>query len=338
MIKRYKHSKIWLFMSYYNLHNLLKIESNVDGFPEIFKVDTLPKVDMLIKEGNFEVEKEKLKKLGLKFFGGDDSLYLEYPFYGRTIQRLWIKNMMHNPTEFYFSKFTGRFWGVDSIAQLVMEAKLLEQGCTFIHSGAITARNNAYLISAWSEMGKSSTVFGLAKSGYGVLGDDSVIMSEDGTVYSYPEKAGIYFHSKNVKNLNLSFNKKFLLGFKYVVSKLPPLHLYIDPNLRIDLSKILKVEKQGELKKCYFLELGEGEKKLSKKDAVNKMISTTVQALFGQFFTREVLYAYCYLNDVNPTFLEDGMKKILNKVLKDCRIIRSNDKTFYKYIMENVKL
>lgn len=325
-------------MHYYNIHNLLRIESDVESFPKMFKVDSLSKIDLTIRQGDFEVEREKLKKLGLKFFGGNDSLYLEYPFYGKVLQKLWIKNMMGNPTEFKFSKFTGRFWGVDSIAQLVMEAKLLEKGCTFIHSGAITSRGKAYLISAWSEMGKSSTVFGLAKSGYGVLGDDSLIISKDGTVYSYPEMAGIYFHSKNLQNLNLSMNKKMILGFKYIISKLPPLHLYIDPNLRVDLSSILPVGKSGKLDKCYFLELGKGEQKIAKEDAVNKMISTTIQALFGQFFTREVLYAYSYLNDVNPSFVEDGMRKILTKVLKDCRIIRSDDKTFYKYIMENVKL
>lgn len=325
-------------MNYYNLHNLLHIQSNVEEFPEIFKVDSLQNVDMIINEGGFKVEKDKLKQLGLKFFGGNDSLYLEYPFYGKSIQKLSIKNMMGSPTEFDFSKFTGKFWGVRGLVYLLMEMKLLQKGCTFIHSGAITSNGKGYLISAWSEMGKSSTVFGLAKSGYGVLGDDTLILSEDGTVYSYPQVAGIYFHSKNLDNLKLTPSQKMKLFLKYIVSKLPPLHLYINPNLYVDLSSILKVEKSAKLDKCYFLEFGEGEEKLNKKTAINKMISSTVQALFGQFFTREVFYAYCYLNDINPELIEEGMRKLLDKTMDDCRIIRSNDKTFYKYIMENVKL
>lgn len=325
-------------MNYYNLHDLLRIQSNVEEFPSDFKVDSLSDVEMIMQEGSFNVEKNGLKKLGLKFLGGDDSLYLEYPFYGRSIQKLWIKNMLGNPTEFKFSKFTGKFWGVRGIVYLLLEMRLLQKGCTFIHSGAISAHDKAYLISAWSEMGKSSTVFGLAKSGYGVLGDDTLILSQDGTVYSYPQVAGIYFHSKNLENLKLTPSQKMKLFVKYMVSKMPPLHLYINPNLYVDLSSILKVEKKAKLDKCYFLEFGEGEEKLDKKTATNKMIASTVQALFGQFFTREVFYAYCYLNDINPDFIEDGMRKILDKTINDCRIIRSNDKTFYKYITENVKL
>lgn len=323
-------------MAYYNLHDLLRIDSNVEEFPEIFKSKPFSNADITIREGNFSTNTSKFKKLGLKFFGGDDNLFLEYPFYGRSVQKLLISNLMNGSTRFNFSKFTGKFWGVRGLVYLIMEIKLLQKGCTFIHSGGITKNGKAYLISAWSEMGKSSTVFGLARSGYGVLGDDTLILSRDGTIYSYPQVAGIYFHSKNLENLKLSPSQKVNLFIKYMVSKLPPLHLYINPNLYVDLSSILKVEKSAKLERCYFLEMGKGEEKLDKKTAVNKMISTTVQALFGQFFTREVFYAYCYLNDLDPEFIEYNMRKVLDKTLKDCRIIKSEDKTFYKHIIENV--
>lgn len=323
-------------MPYYNIHNLLKIKSNVEEFPRMFVTENLKRIDMVINEGNFFVEKKKFKKLGLKFFGGNDSLYLEYPFYGKSIQKLLVKNLMNGQTIFNFSKFTGRFWGVRGITYLLMEIKLLQKGCTFIHSGGITNNGKGYLIAAWSEMGKSSTVFGLSKSGYGVLGDDTLILSKDGTIYCFPQVAGIYFHSKNLENLKLTPKQKLMLLTKYMVSKMPPLHLYINPNLYVDLSSIMKVEEKAKLKKCYFLEFGEGDEKIDTKTAVNRMISTTVQALFGQFFTREVFYAYCYLNNFDPEFVEREMRKILLKTLKDCRIIRSTNKSHYKYITENI--
>lgn len=314
----------------------MKIQSNVDELPDMFKSSQDGKPDLIIEEGKFSVNTSGLKQLGLKFFGGDDKLFLEYPFYGRSIQKLYISNLMKGTTEFKFSKFTGRFWGVRGLVYLIMQMKLLQHGYTFIHSGGITKENKAYLISAWSEMGKSSTVFGLAKSGYGVLGDDTLILSKDGTIYSFPQVAGIYFHSKNLENLKLTPSQKMNLFLKYIVSKMPPLHLYINPNLYVDLSSVLKVENSAKLERTYFLEFGKGEEKLDKKTAVNKMISTTVQALFGQFFTREVFYAYCYLNDINPEYIEVGMRDILEKVMKENKIIRSDDKSFYKYIMEHV--
>ncbi len=323
-------------MVFYNLHNLMKIESNVEEFPAMFKSSPDGKPDLVINEGKFNVDTKDLKQLGLKFFGGDDRLFLEYPFYGKSIQKLYISNLMKGQTQFNFSKFTGKFWGVRGLVYLIMQIKLLQQGCTFIHSGGITKDNKAYLVSAWSEMGKSSTVFGLAKSGYGVLGDDTLILSKDGTVYSFPQVAGIYFHSKNLQNLKLTPSQKMSLFVKYMVSKMPPLHLYINPNLYVDLSSILKIENSAKLERTYFLEFGKGEEKLDKKTAINKMISTTVQALFGQFFTREVFYAYCYLNDLDPEFIEVKMREILEKTMTENKIIRSDDKSFYKYIMEHV--
>ena len=182
-------------------------------------------------------------------------------------------------------------------------------------------------------MVKSSTIFGLAKQNFGVLGDDKIIVGKNSKVYSFPEKAGIYFHSKNVHNIKLSTKDKIKLFIKYMVSKMPPLYLYIDPNLRIDLSKLLPIEKSGELEKVYFLEWGDGAENVDKKTAINKMISSTVHSLFSNFFGKETLLAYSYLNNFDSQFVEKGMEKVLNKVLKKHQIIRSTKKDFYKYLL-----
>ncbi len=267
----------------------------------------------------------------MKFYGGKDKLYLEYFIYGLPIQKILISDL-NGKTKFYFTNLTDRIFGVSNIITLLFEIKLLQRGYTLVHSGGVIKDGGGILLSAWSEMGKSSTIFALSKEGFNVLGDDKVILSKNGNLYAYPEKAGIFFHSKNVESLDLKLSEKINLGLKYLISKIPPLYLYIDPNLRIDLSKIVKVGKKVKLQKSYFLEWGKGEEKISKKLAKQKIITSTLQCLFANYFAREVFFAYCYLNDFDPNFIEKKMSKILNKSLKECRIIRSRKKGFYKYL------
>jgi len=321
---------------HYNIHDIIRVFSNINNLPDYFKSEPL-NVDLTIKEKNFVFKKNKAKRLGLKFYGGNDELYLEYFFYGIPIQKLLIKDLP-GKTKFYFTSRTNKLFGVSEIATLLLEIKLLQNGCTLIHSGAISKSKKGYLFSAWSEMGKSSTVFALSKkSEFKVLGDDKVILSKDGTIYSYPEKAGIFFHSKNVENLKLSFSDKIGLVFRFIIAKLPPFYLYVDPNLRIDLSDIVEVDDKAKLKEAYFLEWGDGTDKLDKNVAINKIIASTFQSIFAQYFARETFFAYCYLNDFDPNFIEKGMRKILEKTLDKGVIIRSRKKDFYKYLEKTIR-
>lgn len=322
---------------YYNIHDIIRVFSNVKIFPDYFKSEP-SSVDLIIKEENFKFDKNKFDKLGLKFYGGKDNLYLEYLFYGILIQRLLISNVS-GKTRFLFTRLTDKLFDIKGIVTFLLEIKLLQKGYTLLHSGAICKGENAYLLSAWSEMGKSSTIFGLAKKEkIKVLGDDKIILSKDGTVYSFPEKAGIFFHSKNVKNLKLPFSKKIELSLKYMVAKLPPLYLYIDPNLRIDLSKIAKVGEKGKLKEIFFLEWGKkGTSRLEKEIAIRKILASTLQCLFGQFFARETFFAYCYLNNLDPNFIENGMRRILEKTIDEGTVIRSRKKDFYKYLEKTIR-
>lgn len=317
---------------YYDVHGLVGVESNVEILPEFFK-GRPKRIDLVINQGDFEFDTSKYAKLGLKFFGGNNTLYLEYPFYGRPIQKLLIKNLQDDKTEFKFTRVTHSMFGVHGILNYILQVKLLQKGCTFIHAGGVTKGDKAFLIAAWSEMGKSSTIFGLAKQKFGVLGDDAVIVGKNGKIYSFPEKAGIYFHSKNVQNVKLTPFEKLKLFAKYIISKLPPLYLYVDPNLRVDLSQLLPVEKSGNLEKVYFIEWGEGRGKIDKGTAINKAVSSTVHSLFGNFFGKETFLAYCYLNNLDSNLIENGMKEIFRRTFKNCEIVRSTKKDFYKYLV-----
>lgn len=316
---------------YYNIHNIVGVKSNTECLPDYFKSKKLDP-DIIIKEGDFNFKKDNRERIGLKFYGGDNKIYLEYSLYGTQIQKLLIEDLL-GKTKFYFTKRTNKIFNVANIIRLLLEIKLLQRGCTLVHAGAVSKNNKGYLFTAWSEMGKSSTVFALSgKSGFKVLGDDSVILSKNGTIYAYPVKAGIYFHSKNVESLDLSIGKRIELMLKFLVSKLPPLYLYIDPNLRIDISKITEVGTKAKLNETYLLEWGKGVEKINRKSAIQKLFTTTYHFLFGNFFIRETFMSYCYANDFDPNYIEKNMMKVLNSAVGNCRIIRSEKKDYYKYL------
>lgn len=321
-------------MVYYNIHNIIGVDSNIEVLPKYFKskLKGRKRVDLVIRKGEFRFDKRKYERMGLKFYGGEGNLYLEYKIYGKPIQRLLIKNLT-GKTEFYYTSVTDRIFDVTGIINMLLEIKLLQKGYAMIHSAGVSKDGKGYLFSGWSETGKSSTVFGLAKrKDIKMLGDDFVILSKGGKVFSYPEKAGIFFFSKNVENLNLSPMQRIELAIKYAIAKLPPLYLYISPNLRVDLTDLADVGDSARLDKTYFIAWGEGKEKMRKSAAIGKLIASTLHSVFGNLFSQEAFLAYCYLNGFDADFIEKKLREILGSALGKCTLIKSKKKQFHKYL------
>jgi len=319
---------------YYNFHGIFKIacSGDVDYFSKYFKVDKIDKkdLDIIIQMGDFDFDKTGCKRLG-KYWGKDKILYLEYKIHGVYKQKILISDLF-GQARLRFVRRTHKIFSVAHFMELMMTIKLLQKGYTFVHSAAVAKGNKSYLITAWSEMGKSSTIFGLSKiHEFGLMGDDSVILSKDGIIYSYPLPAGVFFHSENVKNLKFSPAQKIKLMIKYLVAKLPPLYLYINPNLQIELSNIGRIVDKAKLEKTYFLAWGSGRKELSKDVAIKKIFSSTLHG-HNQYFAKNAFFAYCYFNNFDPNFIEMNMKKVLQSGLGECILLRSKKKEFHKLI------
>jgi hypothetical protein len=315
----------------YDIHGILKISSNIKCLPSYFmKEGEARDVDLVIREGDFKFNKIKHKKLGLKFYGGNENVYLDYPFYGLPIQKLLISDLFGKETRFYFHRLTNKLFGIQNIIDLLIEIKLIQKGYTMLHAAAVSKNEKGYLISGWSEMGKTSTTFALCKKGFEILGDDVVILSKDGKLYAFPEKAGIFFHTKNIAGLKLPLNKRMKIGFRYAISKIPPLHLYVNTSEKIDITNIAKIKDSVPLKRTYLLEWGKkSEKKITKEEAINKLIATTQHSFFEHFFLKEIFLAYCYLNDTNPDYIAENMEKILKEGLSNCVSLRTTKKDYY---------
>jgi len=320
---------------YYNIHDIVKIHCNVEYFPKFFQAEEFKNPDILIKQHNFKFDKDKHKKLGLKFYGGNNNLYLEYLVYGMPIQKLLLKNIFGKKSEIHFSSITRKLFGIESLFSLLLEIKLLQKGYTLIHAGGFSKDGKGYLIPSWSEMGKSSTIFALAHK-FKMMSDDLIILSKKGKLYSYPMKCGIFFHSRNIPP-NISLKNKIEMSVRFLMAKLPPLYLYIDPSIRIDLSNLSDLEPSAKLEKTYFLDWGNGVEEMDKETCINKIITTSVLTLLWTFGTREIFSAYCYLNDIPSDFIERKMRSVLEKGLNDnIFLVKSKKKDFYKFIERNL--
>jgi len=320
-------------MKYYNIHGIVRVSSNVDGYvPKYFECEPLKYVDLEIREGDFEFNKRDHKKIDFKFYSGRDKAYFESLFYGKPIYRVLITDLVGR-TKIYFTKMTRRIFGVHELIRMLLEIKLLQKGFTLVHAGGVAKENHGYLLLGWSGIGKSSTIFGLAKErDFEIFGDDRVILSKGGKIYSYPERAGVFYRSRNIQNLNIPLSKRLELMFRYLIARFPPFNRYISVKMPIDLSNIVTVGDVAKLDKVYFLERGQGKEKLNKKIALNRIIASTVQAFFDHYLSNKMFYAYCYVNGFDSGYIEKKMRKILEKNIRDCSIIRSEKKDFYKYL------
>lgn len=311
----------------------MRVSSNLEGYiPECFECEPLKTVDLEIIEGDFKFDKNAHKKIDFKFYSGVNKVYFESLFYGKPVYRVLIADLK-GKTKFYFNKSTRRIFGVYEIIRMLLEIKLLQKGYTLVHAGGVSKNGRGYLLLGWSGVGKSSTIFGMSEEkDFEVLGDDRIILSKKRKMYSYPEKAGIFYRSTNLRNLNIPLSRRFELMLRYIISRVPPFNRYVAVKMTVDLSNIVKVGDVASLNKVYLLEHGQGMEKLNKKTALDRIIASTLQSFFDHYLSNKIFYAYCYANGFDPGYIEKNMRKILEKSITSCTIIRSENKDFKKYL------
>lgn len=318
---------------YYDIHGIIKVACNIEHFPKHFEVERIDEkdLDIIIEMGEFEFDKTGSERVGLRYHIGGGKLYLDYKIYGLVVKKLLIKNLFGR-AEFKFTKRTKKIFNISHFINLLLEIKLLQKGCTFVHAGAVSKKGNGYLIASWSDIEKSSTVFNLAdKSSFDVLGVDNVILSDDGTIYCWPKKRYVVAHSRGACKSKLSISQKIKLRFKHIAANIRPLYLYISPSISIDLSDMKKITDKSQLSGVYFLERGNGKEDLDKAVGVKKLMALKIGD-HSRYFAEDTFIAYCYENGFNPTFIEEKKREILNKVLRRCTVIKNKKKEFYKQI------
>ena len=193
----------------------MKVASNTEVLPILppyFKVQNeISDLDLYIQEGSFNrVEKNERS----------DHIFIASNFFGIPTYRIMVKGLFETPTKLFFSSMTKKLFRLSlcGLITSVLQIKLLQKGYILLHAAGSKINNMGMVFSGWPESGKTSLAFKLAKEkNVGLLGDEYLILSKDGTVFAYPSpmKAGI-----STKNVNLDKLDVMELKIRKIFQKL----------------------------------------------------------------------------------------------------------------------
>ena len=169
---------------YFEVHDLLSMEVRASRaeVPRAFEVDGLRGPDLKVLEGGFEVGGRPLRPLGLRLFVGEKVLLHRCLSYGDL--KLLLLDLLgsEGPTTIAFTPQYRLFrevlmgssvWHFVKLA--IMVRLLASRGVTFVHASGVGREHDAYLFTAWSDVGKTGTAVELVRA----YGDELGWMSND---------------------------------------------------------------------------------------------------------------------------------------------------------------
>lgn len=325
----------------YNLHGRVKVSFTPDFplkfVPEDFRDEKVRGANLIISERkDLRFNKGKYQRID-EFYGGGGKLYFELPKFGLFTYKMLISDFPKK-TVFSFTQSMRLHKMEDFVAlvELLLEIKLLQRGCTLVHGAGVSKGPRGHLISGWGGAGKTSTMMALSRKGFKMLGDEVVILSKNGTLYSFPIMVDIRPTTEHAPELPIG--KRIQGSIKNLINKISPFDLPMSPGVGVKLSQIGEVEKMCKLDKVFFVEQSPTRKleKLPKAAAVKKLMSMNKLELFGLEFPSKVFAAYCYLNDFDPLFIEKETEKIFKRAVSGCYLVKGDKKQHYKLIMKEI--
>jgi hypothetical protein len=253
--------------------------------------------------------------------------------------KVLIKNLEKEP-EIYVNKIEKKIYKIPQLADFLIRIEKTQQGKAELHGAAVCDRDgNGYLFGAQQDIGKTTLILLLSKTGYYILGDDHIEVSKEGDLGRIQEKMGIFPHPENLKDLPLSFKEKLIAFLKYHFLRRHPFCNIFYPNLKIAYSKFPKVADKGKLKKIFILEKGTpGIYKFDKKEAIRKFLAITLEIMLPEGFPKTMFFAYCFKNEISPTILGEKYKEILNSAFEGKEIFLLKGESpfdFYKLFLKH---
>lgn len=302
-------------MKHYSIHNILKISTNVDFFPQSLVVDKIRSPDLEIAEKNLEFEKRKpptYQRFPIKSYGSGKKIVVEY-----APKKLLLKLILENlegKTKLNFEEsgiykpfhnviFPG--WpSMNNIITFLLQIKLLQKGYVAIHSATISKKDVGILLPAWPSTGKSTACRNLSEMGFEVLGDEIGMFSTDRRAYKIFESGAFGLGGGTPQ-----FRKK--TPFPFETEK---------ESVKID--------------KVLFLKKGSPKVGKVELDNMINMILASTNIAFQNTFTRHIFLSYCLTSGFDPNFIEKDSRKILKKVLKkvSCYVVYGDRTNFHKTI------
>ena len=253
----------------YNIHNLVKIKSNIDiGLPYIFQVKRCLTPDLIVHIGNFT-------DIGEEEEG--DVCYYEHKL-GPLKSKFLLSHLNGKIKLFYKSPRyriqPGIRQSIISMILAIIDWKLLQKNCALIFGACLEKEGEGILIIAPSRGGKTLTSISLVKDyGFNYLSDDKTIVSKDGIAYSYPTKMKINPSHIGTHKINLKLKARIEMSISSIFRMLSSLSF--SREFAIDIYKILQnvnIKRKAHIEKIFLLEGGKERIQEVDSEAVLKKI------------------------------------------------------------------
>ncbi len=216
----------------YDIHGMIKIDSNVDLELPYFEVEKI-EPNLKITVGDFEFEKRECSKADLWFYGREDEDFIYYErFIFNVKDKLLLESLRNETTKitvttFCYKKPLRARGSFDNLLNSVQMLKLSQSG-VFIHGACVARDGFAVLMPAMPSTGKTLTTLQLLNKGYKYMADDTLIVDSSGTAYynQMSSAVGPYIlnfvnHMSRLKRAELRL-KSFLRGFPGATKIVPP--------------------------------------------------------------------------------------------------------------------
>ena len=347
---------------YYNIHNKLIIRSNkkiaLPYYAEnYFRVSKKDNVDLSITiKKHFPLDYGESKKSRFTFFGEHNKKYvLEKISFLRTTTKLLLKDLLGktevivNPAYYRVRKvplYTVRTF-VQTIGSIIL-FKMLQKGCTFLHSACLSKDDFGILLPAFPDTGKTLTTLlscystnSRKNNSLQYLADDLTLIDNSGMAYGSPGS----FRLKDLRRANIKSGAK-LEGMRQIFGKIAG-YLYKLPYVPIQITSIDKIEARNlgiqtkektKIKLVCLLEKGkEKMKEISLDEAVRRIY--TLQRNEFYYFPCPSLLAYSYFNrDIDLRKIMDEEREIILNSMKSaiCYSISSMDSQRYHILLKKL--
>lgn len=291
----------------YNIHEIIKISSDVDLQMNYFRVKDLASSDLSIRiVSSINLDTKKLTRIGSNYFGIENRGFVYrkirgFPFRSEIMLKdIFGKTLLMMTKGYYITRLpldlspllTG-----SSLITKILHVKLLLKGLTFLHSACISFknRNEGILLAAYPDIGKTTTTLLALKTGlFDYLSDDMVIVDHNGTVWSYPTK--ISFKSLKFANFgSVKMNIWRRIGFNLVHRVPYPFSVYMPSLDLIDTHEVVPVKDKTIVKYIFVLEYGKDCCEQLTKEQCFRKLWLNNQRQYSYVY--DLLNIYAYLNN-----------------------------------------
>ena len=197
----------------------------------------------------------------------------------------------------------------DMVIDSILGFKLLRNRLPMLHAASFCDDdNNAFILTGYSNSGKTHTVVTLCTSKEGkkyyLMSDDYSALSPQGLVYGILKRMALSYDSNHIANVVTNKMKRLQLTLSCIVSKSFPSFLYkllkVKPKAEIDpICLTSRIKSVGNLKIVFFLFDSShiSVRELGKSEALSLLMNISLTEIYWHY--NPLITAYCYARNIS---------------------------------------